>query len=636
MSGFLMEGETPSDLVDAPANALARARQEALWADTNVDARQQLAAREGALRFQRRFCDAMDWYRIIYDMVQMHCESRSTYFCFLDLPLLEIVVSFLFPRQEGLIRHIGGLIVRSKEDSAVLDDKNTPPSPKGAAEGETSKPEDRENKESSNKVGRGPSESQPFKIFVRPRPRLGFENHANEYSVVRSISNHHLLLHDGKVDRTGRRLNMRHFQYTFDRVFDQFDSHEHVCAEVVAPLLSHVVELQNDSTLILYGQTGTGKTYTMSGCIEYLAQMLEGMKVEVEVCFFEIHGKNCYDLMAERKTIRLLSDASGTVHPRGVRVVKLSDTSKEGLLSVLNGALELRSIEQTERNAISSRSHAVLKLSISVPSSGNVGSNFRIVDLAGSERNYETVKMTPAMHRESADINKSLFALKDCFRAYNTISKGLTRTPYQIKVPLMSRLNVREKERKAVMDVSNRPMKSAPVRLNYRAHMLTRVLRQCFCDSKHKTFIVACLSPTSTDIEHSLNTLDHVSLMNKNLEHKKSVASVSVPMFDGVFTALKGKPISKWTAEEVSEWVGVVDGGAFAHIVLPPNLTGALLMSLGKVRLSTLFTHYERQARREGEGYAWAESATVDDSALTHRLFELIRNKAVEDFVFRE
>ena len=57
MSGFLMEGETPSDLVDAPANALARARQEALWADTNVDARQQLAAREGALRFQRRFCD---------------------------------------------------------------------------------------------------------------------------------------------------------------------------------------------------------------------------------------------------------------------------------------------------------------------------------------------------------------------------------------------------------------------------------------------------------------------------------------------------------------------------------------------------------------------------------------------------
>ena len=148
--------------------------------------------------------------------------------------------------------------------------------------------------------------------------------------------------------------------------------------------------------------------------------------------------------------------------------------------------------------------------------------------------------------------------------------------------------------------------------------------------------MVACLSPTSTDVEHTLNTLNHVSLMNKDLEDRKFVASVSVPMFDGVFTTLKGKPISKWSAAEVSEWIGTVDGGAFAHIVLPPNLTGARLMSLGKVRLSTLFTNYERQARAEGEGYAWAESANVDDSALTHRLFDLIRNKAVEDFVFRE
>merc|ERR1739848_806045 len=42
-----------------------------------------------------------------------------------------------------------------------------------------------------------------------------------------------------------------------------------------------------------------------------------------------------------------------------------------------------------------------------------------LVDLAGSERNYETVQMTPAMHRESAQINSALMALKDCFRAFH-------------------------------------------------------------------------------------------------------------------------------------------------------------------------------------------------------------------------
>ena len=37
--------------------------------------------------------------------------------------------------------------------------------------------------------------------------------------------------------------------------------------------------------------------------------------------------------------------------------------------------------------------------------------------VGGSERNYETMTMSAQQHRESADINSSLMALKDCFRA---------------------------------------------------------------------------------------------------------------------------------------------------------------------------------------------------------------------------
>lgn len=37
--------------------------------------------------------------------------------------------------------------------------------------------------------------------------------------------------------------------------------------------------------------------------------------------------------------------------------------------------------------------------------------------VGGSERNYETMSMSAQQHRESADINSSLMALKDCFRA---------------------------------------------------------------------------------------------------------------------------------------------------------------------------------------------------------------------------
>ena len=51
--------ETPSDLIDAPRNIAARNRQEALWSETNVDARQQLHMREAALAYKSRFQLAM-------------------------------------------------------------------------------------------------------------------------------------------------------------------------------------------------------------------------------------------------------------------------------------------------------------------------------------------------------------------------------------------------------------------------------------------------------------------------------------------------------------------------------------------------------------------------------------------------
>jgi hypothetical protein len=613
------ELDLDSNIRDEPQNVAARMQQEQLWAETEVNGRKQLAAREGALRFRSRFCDAMNWYETIELIVSL-AATDSSFFAFLEISIIEIVVSFLYPRQDGLCRPLSKLVDRSAQEVDMFSTKN----------------------------GVGQLDS-PFKIFVRPRPTLSFENNANEYSVVRSTSDHHIALHDGRLDRTGRRLNMRHFQYGFDRVFHPEHNNEEVCEQVMRPLLRHAMAQRRDGTLILYGQTGTGKTYTLRGCMNWLGDTMEKLReenIDISFTFFEIHGKKCYDLLENRNLIRLLSDSSGTVHPRGIKAVKLQRPTKKELDDVLLPALSLRSIEATERNPISSRSHAVLKIRMFFHDTNLDGDenadkgmgSIRLVDLAGSERNYETIKMTPQMHRESADINKSLFSLKDCFRAYNTLARGLKCTPYQIKIPLSSRLNVKEKERQTILDISNKPMASAPARLHYRAHMLTRVLRECFCENTHKTFVLACISPTSTDIEHSLNTLNHVALMNKDLDDLKFVASVSVPMSDGSSKASwQNKSVMEWTAEEVHAWITTVDNGAFSHVVLPAGFDGQKLLAIGKMRLSELFTQYRREARREGEGYAWAERAeNVDDEALSQRLFEMIRDAAVDAFVFRE
>jgi len=233
------------------------------------------------------------------------------------------------------------------------------------------------------------------------------------------------------------------------------------------------------------------------GALRKVAQLLNKGGVldndetlSAEVSFLELHGKKCYDLIQERKEIRLMSDKDEKVHARGIitKTVAMGKANSEQQFNyILEPALALRSVEVTERNPISSRSHAVCRVKFSS------GGELTVVDLAGSERNYETIQMTPRQHRESAEINKALMALKDCIRAQH------------------------EKKLKAP----------------YRANLLTRVLRDCFVDEAHTTTIIATVSPTTTDCFHTLNTLDHVSLMMPPMENLKMRVGGSGAGFSG-------------------------------------------------------------------------------------------------------
>lgn len=66
--------------------------------------------------------------------------------------------------------------------------------------------------------------------------------------------------------------------FTFDRVFDAKSTQEEVYADAVDPLVTEVLEGYN-GTVFAYGQTGTGKTYTMEGSLE------ETQNAHVCICF---------------------------------------------------------------------------------------------------------------------------------------------------------------------------------------------------------------------------------------------------------------------------------------------------------------------------------------------------------------
>jgi len=102
----------------------------------------------------------------------------------------------------------------------------------------------------------------------------------------------------------------------------------------------------------------------------------------------------------------------------------------------------------------------------------------RVVDLAGSERNFETVAHTRAMAQRGALINASLLHLKDCLRVrhQNLTAEKAAHVPY-------------------------------------RRSKLVHYLRTCFTDPKHRTVVLGTLSGAPMDVDHSRNTLMHITLM---------------------------------------------------------------------------------------------------------------------------
>lgn len=510
--------------------------QEKAWADTNVDARQHWSVREALDIHKMRLQEAIaDFYRAeLLSMASFQSQSHLK-----PLPLLARVADFATGHGDVI-----SFVTSWRRATARLGD---------------------------------------VVICVRQRPLLSFEQEAGAWSAIRMDSRvgKAVVCHDGRVNRAGRRLSMTHFRFPVDQCWGPAASTQRVYDDVVAPLVEWA-KAGHGTTVLCYGQTGTGKTYTLGGVAEALAQDLLGTDVEMD--FFEVCGDKCHDLLADRAEVHLRVDASGKVHLRGQRTLCLEKA--QGLLESLSTALSLRSSEETERNPLSSRSHAICVLRF-------CGGELRLVDLAGSERNYETTQMTAQQHRESAKINKSLMALKDCFRARAAEQRG-------------------EK-----------------VRQPFRASRLTQVLKECFVEVSHRTVIIATVSPAATDVIHTVNTLRHVTLLAKPLEEISSEVTVDMPIKD-LGTELFNVPVQEWTPDQVILWLSEAESGRFSYLVVPPGTNGKMLLNMSPQGFTELFEGTLKESRKEEEGRAWnLQAGRGRKEWVGKALFQAIRRVAM-------
>jgi len=217
--------------------------------------------------------------------------------------------------------------------------------------------------------------------------------------------------------------------FTFDHVFGEDCPTNRVYAESCQKIVEDACRGFNGS-IFAYGQTCSGKTFTMqgrgtiadgmtagnSGGILHLTAQNIFLQIQsqpkstfvVGVGAIQVYNDEIRDLLAKNAQLRLRADKVP------YKVVTVPDS--QSLLSTLAQAESSREFASTSMNHRSSRSHTIFRISIeSVNDMGSRTSNLDLVDLAGSESVGRT-GATGDRLKEGGMINQSLLALSKLVR----------------------------------------------------------------------------------------------------------------------------------------------------------------------------------------------------------------------------
>ncbi|KAL1222398.1 Kinesin-like protein KIN-14S [Cardamine amara subsp. amara] len=235
----------------------------------------------------------------------------------------------------------------------------------------------------------------------------------------------------------------KHFK--FDHVFKPEDGQDTVFAQT-KPIVTSVLDGFN-VCIFAYGQTGTGKTFTMEGTpenrgvnyrtLEELFRCSESkshlMKFELSVSMLEVYNEKIRDLLVDNsnqppKKLEVKQSAEGTQEVPGLVEAQVYNT--DGVWDLLKKGYCVRSVGSTAANEQSSRSHCLLRVTVkgeNLINGQRTRSHLWLVDLAGSER-VGKVEVEGERLKESQFINKSLSALGDVISA---LASKTSHIPYR-------------------------------------------------------------------------------------------------------------------------------------------------------------------------------------------------------------
>ena len=235
------------------------------------------------------------------------------------------------------------------------------------------------------------------------------------------------------------------YRFNFDRIFPPSSTQEDIYAFGVKRIIDSVLDGYN-GTVLAYGQTSSGKTYTMQGemaseetqgiiprMISHVFNFIyknEGTDFMIKVSMIEIYQEKIRDLLdISRVNLNIREDSIKGIYVDGCSERYVGCPSD--VLALLELGSANRAQAATNMNEHSSRSHSIFILTINQTNKkegfSKIGKLY-LVDLAGSEKISKT-GATGYILEEAKIINKSLTTLG---RVINNLTDGKsTHVPYR-------------------------------------------------------------------------------------------------------------------------------------------------------------------------------------------------------------
>jgi chromosome segregation ATPase len=297
----------------------------------------------------------------------------------------------------------------------------------------------------------------------------------------------------------------------FDRVFNMETTQEQIYNESAVDLINQFVNGWN-CTILAYGQTSSGKSHTMLGkaecnesqhkgvlprAIQQIFNQIQTQQAEfsrannevsysVQLSYLEIYNEKIYDCLEQsqansrmqQKSLELRENDTEGVFVQGL--IKKSVLNDEEALSLVELGSKNRRVGETAHNSVSSRSHAIISLSLEKRitdsrsgASSVTNSKLYLVDLAGSER-YSG--QNDKQRDEMKNINQSLSCLAKVIEKLTNYNNEANDSNY----------------------------------IPYRDSKLTRILQNSL-GGNSRTLAIFCINPLNKCCVESLNTLKYAS-----------------------------------------------------------------------------------------------------------------------------